>query len=499
VIGLTAVSAVTNLVDLGSRSLWNDEIHSALIAAHHGTSLWSAVTADGGNMMLYYLLLHVFVALFGDGQLVLRIPSAAAGIVLTPVVFLFSRRMFGSRTGAISAAIVAVSPALVVWDQQARGYSLGTLMIALSLLSLLRALERPSRRRWCVYGLIVVLSIYTLAYAALFLVAQWLALALWPQARRQARSLLNVVAIAALAYALLIVLMLRSGAASVLSANPPPSTSEGIHFLEEFSSALAPDFFALTLASGIVTVMGLLCFVVAGVELLSRMRRSPREFETACLATAMSWLFVPLLLDSVFSLVYRSIFNSSFLLQSVPAGAVVVAFVFGKLLPRCLSVAFAIMLVGLLLAALVPTYGVSYEQWAQASHYIRGASRPGDCLTVNKSELASNLAYYFSLGGGASAVPQLVLPAITWKEALDPTFGESATTESYASLVPHCKRLWIVLSRVSPGQFLLVNGEISWFHQHGFTRARVSHFTPRLGFGINVALLARRVSYRPST
>jgi uncharacterized membrane protein len=77
VTGLTAASAVVNLADLASRSLWNDELHSALIAAHHGISLWSAITADGGNMMLYYLLLHCFVALFGGGQLALRVPSSS--------------------------------------------------------------------------------------------------------------------------------------------------------------------------------------------------------------------------------------------------------------------------------------------------------------------------------------------------------------------------------------------------------------------------------------
>jgi uncharacterized membrane protein len=116
-IALSAVSVTACFFDLGSRSLWNDEFHSALIAIHHGTSLWSAVTADGGNMMLYYLLLHVFVALFGSGQLALRVLSALAGAALTPVTFFLGRRMFGSRAAVITAALVAVSPALVVWNQ----------------------------------------------------------------------------------------------------------------------------------------------------------------------------------------------------------------------------------------------------------------------------------------------------------------------------------------------------------------------------------------------
>ena len=60
-------------------------------------------------------------------------------------------------------------------------------------------------------------------------------------------------------------------------------------------------------------------------------------------------------------------------------------------------------------------------------------------------------------------------------------------------LRPSCrlKRLWVVVNRANPGQLVLINSEASWFYQHGFRRLTVSHFTPRLGFGINVALLAR--------
>ena len=491
VIGLTAASAVVNLVDLASRSLWTDELHSALLAVHHGISLWSAITADGGNMMLYYLLLHCFVALFGGGQLALRVPSALAGVGLTPVIFFLARRMFGSQTAAIATAIVAVSPALVLWNQQARGYALGTLLITLSLLALLRAFECALKRRWCVYGVLLVLSIYTLAYAALFVVAQWLALAFWPQARRQAKPMLTVAGVSTLAYIPLIALTLRTGATDILAANAPPSTTEGVHILEELTSGVAPDLFAITRFSGIVTVIGLLCFVAAGAELLSRVRRAPGELATVGLGIALSWLLVPLLLDTVFSLAYRSIFNSSFLLQSVPAGALVIAFVFAKLLPKGLSLAFTIGVVALLVATLVPTYGISYEQWSQASREIRNASRPGDCLMVNKPGVASNLAYYFALEGGSRAAPQLVLPSLTWSDALDPTFSEPASGGSPAIVASLCKRLWIVMNRVSPAQVVHLYVELGRLHQHGFKLVAVSRFGPPSGFYINVALLVR--------
>ncbi len=487
---LTAVSATACFFDLGSRSLWYDEFISALTAAHHGTNLWSAVTSLGGHMMFYYLLLHVFVSLFGGGQFALRAPSAIAGVALTPVIYLLARRMFGTRAAVIASAIVAVSPALVLWDQQARGYCLGTLLIAGSLLALLRAVECPTWGRWCVYGFLSVLSIYTLAYAAMFLFAQWIPLAFWPEARHRPRPVLTVIGVIALAYVSLTALMLRTGAATQLSNNGRPSVSVALKILEELGSAVAPDFSATTLIARVVTAVALLCWIAASAELLSRVRGAPGEFETVCLGITLSWFFAPLFLDTIFSLAYHSLFEPVYLIQSVPAAAILVAFVFGKLLPRGLSYLLAAGFVALLVAALVPTYGISFEQWAQVSRYIRTSSQAGDCLTVNKPFLASEMAYYFSIEG-ATGEPRLVQPARRWSDALDPLFPVPVSVQRFSTIASQCGRLWIVMNRVSPGQFVLVNSEVTWFDAHGFTHVSVSHFTPRHGFGINLVLLAR--------
>jgi hypothetical protein len=294
-----------------------------------------------------------------------------------------------------------------------------------------------------------------------------------------------------LAYIPILVLLLRAHATSVLSSNPPPSTTGALNLLEELGTGIAPDFFATTLVASIVTVVAALCWIAGGTELLSRIRKAPRELETISLGIALSWLFLPLIVDPIFSLAYRSIFDPSFLLQSVPAGALIIAFVFDKLLPRQATYVCSLGFVALLGAALIPTYGVSFEPWAQLSRYVRDASRPGDCLTANKSELSSNLAYYFYIDGSTSVEPRLVLPVLSWSEALDPTHQGATTTEPFPVVASGCNRLWIVLSRVSPGQFLLVNAEIVWFYKHGFRNGTVSRFEVQNGFAINVDLLAR--------
>jgi 4-amino-4-deoxy-L-arabinose transferase-like glycosyltransferase len=487
-LGLCAGSVVVCFFELGTRSLWLDEIGSILGVDHR--SLWSTFTYNGGNMGLYYLVLHVFVSLFGDGQVAVRVPAALAGVALTPVVFALGRRMFGTRVAVIATAGLVVSPALVVWDQQARGYSFGTLLVASSLLALLRALERPTPQRWCVYALIVILSIYSIAYAAIFLVAQVLPILVWPPGRRHVKSIAAVGAVALVAYVPLIVIMLRTGAAGVLSANGPPSVSESSRIFQQLASGSVPDFFAATTVTTVITVIAVVCWVVSAAELISRARASPSGTETVYLGILLSWLLVPVILDAICSLTYRSIYNSSFLLQSVPAGMILVAFVVAKLVPRKLSAPLAVGLGALLVLSLVPTYGVSFEDWGQASHFILTSAQPQDCLTVNKRFVASDLAYYFRLDGGVRTAPQLVLPAMAWGAVLNPSNGVTPSQETFATVASHCRRVWIVLNRVSAGDQYLIGAEIGWFHGHGFDSLKVTHFYSK-AFGINVVLLSR--------
>lgn len=481
---LCAASVLACFFDLGVRSLWNDEIVNGLIALHHGTDLWRTVTIDS-NLLVYRLLLSSCVALFGGGPFALRIPSALAGVALTPVMFFLGRRMFGTRTGVLATAIVAVSPPLVVWAQQAQGYSLGTLLVASSALAMLRAIERPTKRRWLVYDLLAVLSIYTIVWAGLFLVAQWLPVVL-ARGRVRLGEMLTVAGGVGVACVPLVVLSVRTGSGSVLRMNAAPSTSEGTHIIQELSSGVAPELFATTLVVGVVTVVGVICWIAGGAELLSRIRRAPGDFETMCLGIALSWLLLPLVIDPLFSIAYRSIFVPAYLVESVPAGATVVAFVFVKVLPRFLSLSMAAAFLALLLAALVPTYGVSFEQYAQAARYISSASRPRDCLTANKTGIISNLAYYFWLHPGSRVLPRLVLPNMTWSDSLDLLFRAPSSSDSYATVVSSCSRLWMTVSRASPTEIVIMNGEANWFYINGYKHFSVSNLA-----GISVGLFTR--------
>ena len=106
VIGVPAVVALALcLIELTTRSLWLDEAATVAIAGQHGSAFWHAAAHDGGNMLGYYALLHVLVGWFGDGAVVIRLPSAIASGAAAGAVALLGLRLFDRRV-ALAAGLL---------------------------------------------------------------------------------------------------------------------------------------------------------------------------------------------------------------------------------------------------------------------------------------------------------------------------------------------------------------------------------------------------------
>jgi uncharacterized membrane protein len=121
VAALTMASCGVFLYKLGTRSVWVDEGDTFTTASQHGDALWHWMLNDGGNMVTYYLGMHVMITLFGTSEVVLRLPSALAGMATVPTSYYLLRRLFDRRAAVFGATFVAVSLPLVYWSQQARG------------------------------------------------------------------------------------------------------------------------------------------------------------------------------------------------------------------------------------------------------------------------------------------------------------------------------------------------------------------------------------------
>jgi uncharacterized membrane protein len=180
--------------------LWSDEAFMAILMRRSLPAIIDVVHNDN-HPPLQYLLVWATTRL-GNSAVWLRLPSVLAGTAAVPLAAALGRRVGGDRAGIASGAVVAVTPLLVLWSRDARMYALATSMILAMALALWRAVERPSPGRVVLYGLTVLVGLYSHYLVALAVPAHLVAAAVFLRPSRTAAS--RVVVAAGLAGAALV-------------------------------------------------------------------------------------------------------------------------------------------------------------------------------------------------------------------------------------------------------------------------------------------------------
>jgi uncharacterized membrane protein len=109
----------------------------------------------------YFLALRGWVSLWGPSVTSLRLFSVVLSLLLLPAIYWLCRELFpGSWVGAVAVALVAQSPFHLLYAQEARPYSLWTLLIVLSSGALLRALRCQTQTAWAIYSLTLAAGLY---------------------------------------------------------------------------------------------------------------------------------------------------------------------------------------------------------------------------------------------------------------------------------------------------------------------------------------------------
>src|SRR5579863_7937938 len=167
---ITGVGLIARLALLGYQPLWRDEEFTALAVQRPLGPMLDVVRNDSAPP-LFYLVERLFTVVSTSPQ-VLRLFPVLAGTATIPLLAALGRRIAGDAGGVWAAVIGAVAPALMVSSLDARMYVLATTLVLASTLCLLRALERPARRRWALYGALAILAVYTVYFALFAIFAQ---------------------------------------------------------------------------------------------------------------------------------------------------------------------------------------------------------------------------------------------------------------------------------------------------------------------------------------
>ncbi len=130
-----------------------------------------ALAGNPEHPPLYYLLGRFWIQLFNH-PVGSRIFTVVISLFIFPCIYWLSQELFASSLVGWSAiAFVAISPYHLMLAQEARQYSLWTVAILLSGVTLLRSLRQPTVFNWVLYGSTVALGIYCHLFFLLVVVA----------------------------------------------------------------------------------------------------------------------------------------------------------------------------------------------------------------------------------------------------------------------------------------------------------------------------------------
>jgi mannosyltransferase len=197
-VALTLLAAALRLATIDLQSLWYDEAYTPVHVFHAGLGAsWRAYVHSENTPPLWYAIEWPITRALGTGAVALRLLSALAGIATVPVAWAIGAELGdpptppppappSRRAAIVTAALVATSPLLVWYSQEARAYGLFVLTASLALLCFLRALREPSAGRLWLFALAASLALLTHYFAVFLLLPMVVALA-W-QGLRDVRS-----------------------------------------------------------------------------------------------------------------------------------------------------------------------------------------------------------------------------------------------------------------------------------------------------------------------
>lgn len=166
--GAAAIIAGVILRFWAPSALWLDEALSVNIARLPVSHIPGALAHDG-SPLLYYVMLHYWMALFGQGDFAVRALSGITSVVTLPFFWFAGRRLGGRTVAWVVFFLALTSPFAISYATATRMYSLMILLSLLGYLALARALEKPTRARLVEVGLVTAALLYT-HYWGLYLV-----------------------------------------------------------------------------------------------------------------------------------------------------------------------------------------------------------------------------------------------------------------------------------------------------------------------------------------
>jgi hypothetical protein len=420
-VGLVLISLFLRSRELHA-GFWIDEGISVGIAHEHWTSIPHLLRQDG-SPPVYYMLLGLWIRLFGDGVAVTHALSLVFGLACIPLAYFAARGVFGRTTGLVCALLAALDPFLTYYAQESRMYELEAFLSLLIAWSYVEGILR-GRRLWVpAFVLSVALLVYTHNWGLFLCVGLAGATVIVARERRR------LFALAALCVALLYVAWVPTLLSQAAHTGAPWSTRPNLHdLLFSAGSVIGGD------ASFLVLVL------IGGAALIPIARRGGREASVVlALATMTGITIVAAFIASQVSPAWTARYFA------VIAGPVLLLAAEGIVRARRLGLA---MLVAIVVMWAGYTLHDDKENARGITHGVQPYLTRGELIISTHPEQTPVLRYYLGPGyrWGTTLGPTADPNIFDWRDAVDRLEAARAkpTLDELLATVPPGKEFVVV-------------------------------------------------------
>ena len=168
-----ALAAVVRFYGLTAAAIWGDEGSSLLMSRYAVADIWVHAAHDV-HPPLYFMLLHGWIELFGDGIFSIRCLSALPGIAAVMLGMWLVRLMANPRAALLAGLMLALLPTAVRYSQEVRMYAWLGMWLLGATIALVYWVKQPRRNRALVlYVLLMTAGFYTHYFTALCVLVHW--------------------------------------------------------------------------------------------------------------------------------------------------------------------------------------------------------------------------------------------------------------------------------------------------------------------------------------
>lgn len=189
---LIFTSFVISMGGLSSQSIRLDESQSLWVATKPIISILKS-TAQDVHVPLYNLLLHFWVQVFGREIIIARVLSFVFFILTLPVLYILGKEASSKRVAFLTIALFTLSPFVVWFSNEARMYTLFTLVTTTNHMFFLRMVRSGGEKGKLGFFISTVLGFYTHYFFLFLMLTQGLFVVIQQiiKVRSEGRSLLS--------------------------------------------------------------------------------------------------------------------------------------------------------------------------------------------------------------------------------------------------------------------------------------------------------------------